>query len=256
MEYAVWGRASFVVITGEIGSGKTTLIETLMSGLNTRSVVARVCQTQLNDIEFLRSILAEFGFSEYSTGKAKLLNLLKNILMDQHQRKNNVVLIIDEAQNLDSTALEEIRLLSGIETHKDKILNVILVGQPELRKTLESPEWEQLAQRVRLKFHLRALSALETMEYIQHRLKIAGASDPHLFPPETIPLVYEYSGGIPRLINTLCDTTLICAFADDIAVISEDVIGTAVMELEWVPFSRRPHRGATLPVAGGEGNPS
>ncbi len=255
MEYAIWGRASFVVITGEIGSGKTTLIETLMSGLSASSVVARIRHTQLNDVEFLREVLAELGFSAYSAGKAELLNLLKNILMDQHQQNNNVVLIIDEAQNLDSIVLEEVRLLSGVETHKDKILNVIMVGQPELRKTLESPGLEQLAQRVRFRFHLRALNALETTEYVQHRLKVAGARNPHLFPPETMPLVYEYTGGIPRLINTLCDTAMICAFADDLAVISEDVIGTAIMELEWVPYSERAHRKVMLRVSGGEGSP-
>ncbi len=238
MEYTIWNRDSFVVITGEIGAGKTTLIKTLLSELDDSVVVAKVYQTQLDEIEFLQAILVEFGYTPYQAKKVELLNMLNMFLIDQYAKGRKVVLIIDEAQNLGKRVLEEVRLLSGMETQQEKLLNVILAGQPELNEVLDAPDMEQLRQRVRLRFHLRALSGPETVAYILHRVTIAGSKRPDLFDHEAMQLVYRYSGGIPRLINTLCDTAMVCAYVDGIPRIDAGVIRTAVDELQWKPRVR------------------
>lgn len=232
MESTIWLSDGFVVITGEIGSGKTTLLQSFLSELGDDVVYAVVSQTQLNATQFLQAILTEFGFKPFDKKKVELLDMINMFLIEQYSAGKKVILIIDEAQNLSTKVLEEVRLLSGIETSKEKVLRIILAGQPELRDTLDSPELKQLVQRVRLRFHLGALDQNDMREYIEHRLRVAGREDP-LFTEEAYPLIYRYSGGVPRLINTICDSALLVAFADDKTEIGPDEIENTADELGW-----------------------
>ncbi len=233
MESTIWLADGFVVITGEIGSGKTTLLQSFLSELEDDVVYAVVSQTQLTPTQFLQSVLTEFGFKPFNKRKVELLDMLNMFLIEQYSNDKKVVLIVDEAQNLSHKVLEEIRLLSGIETHKEKVLRIILAGQPERRETLESAGLKQLVQRVRLRFHIGALDLREMQEYIEHRLAVAGCERPDLFADETFRIIHRYSGGVPRLVNTLCDTALLCAFADEKAVVEEADVQSAIEELNW-----------------------
>src|SRR5690606_32392069 len=163
------------VITGDIGSGKTTLIESFLSELPEDVVLAHINQTQLSPVEFLQAVLVEFGFEPFRMRKIELLTMLRDFMVEQYAAGKKVLLVVDAAQNLARAVLEEVRMLSGIEAQKEKLLRIILAGQPELSGKLDSPRLEQLAQRVRLRFHLGALSRQETRDYILHRLDVAGA---------------------------------------------------------------------------------
>ncbi len=233
MESTIWLADGFVVITGEIGSGKTTLLQAFIGELEENIVYAVVSQTQLTPTQFLQAVLAEFGFDPFNKRKVELLDMLNMFLIEQYSNGKKVVLVVDEAQNLTKRVLEEIRLLSGIETHKEKVLRIILAGQPELRDKLESPKLKQLLQRVRLRFHIGPLDQREMREYIEHRMDVAGHSAHDVFCEDTFPVIFRYSGGLPRLINTLCDTALLCAFAEQREQLTEDDIKAAVEELGW-----------------------
>jgi len=242
MESTIWFTDGFVVITGEVGSGKTTLIETFLSELEKDVVVAQVNQTQVSPIQFLQSVLVQFGFSPFRMKKAELLATLNQFLIEQYASGRKVLLIVDEAQNLSNRVLEEIRLLSGVETTKEKVLRIILAGQPEMNEKLDSPELVQLVQRVRLRFHLTALSEEDLRSYVLHRLEVAGSHNVQLFAEETFPLLSRYTGGVPRLINTLCDTALMGAFALERTSIGLEEVQAAIDELDWVEFSSRTNR--------------
>jgi type II secretory pathway predicted ATPase ExeA len=244
MESTIWFTDGFVVITGEIGSGKTTLIESFLKEVPADVVVAQINQTQVTAMDFLQSVLAQFGFSPFKMRKAELITTLNNFLIEQYAAGRRVLLIVDEAQNLSMRVLEEIRMLSGVETTKEKVLRIILAGQPELNDKLDAPELEQLTQRVRLRFHLQTLSESETRGYIQHRLEVAGAGDRELFAADTFPEIFRYTGGVPRLINTLCDTAMMAAFTGDRDTVTRADIMSAVQELQWVDFAHRPHHHA------------
>lgn len=233
MESTIWLADGFVVITGEIGSGKTTLLQSFLGDLEDDVVYAIVSQTQLTPTQFLQFVLLEFGFKPFNKRKVELLDMLNTFLIEQYSTGKKVLLIVDEAQNLTKKVLEEIRLLSGVETHKEKVLRIILAGQPELKDTLDSPGLRQLMQRVRLRFHIDELSRREVHEYIEHRLTVAGMEGTSLFAEGTHGMVYSYSGGIPRLINTLCDTALLCAYADQETSVTEGSIMSAIEELRW-----------------------
>jgi general secretion pathway protein A len=239
MESTIWFTDGFVVITGEIGAGKTTLIESFLKEIQTDVVVAQINQTQVTAVDFLQAVLVQFGFSPFKMKKAELIATLNNFLIEQHGAGRKVLLIVDEAQNLSLRVLEEIRLLSGVETTKEKVLRIILAGQPELNEKLDAPELIQLAQRIRLRFHLSTLSAAEMRAYIEHRLEVAGAGDRQIFAEDTFSEIYRYSGGVPRLVNTLCDTSMMSAFASNRDGITLGDIATAVDELRWVEFSVR-----------------
>lgn len=239
MESTIWFTDGFVVITGEIGSGKTTLIETFLKELEKDVVVAQINQTQVTAIEFLQSVLVQFGFSPFKMKKAELLSTLNEFLVEQYANGRRVLLIVDEAQNLSHKVLEEIRMLSGVETTKEKVLRIILAGQPELNDKLNGPGLVQLAQRIRLRFHLTALSKTDTVAYIQHRLEVAGSQGRQIFDPETFPLIYRYTGGVPRLVNTLADTAMMAAFAQDRPEVTVDDVKAAVEELQWVEYAER-----------------
>jgi general secretion pathway protein A len=224
------------------GCGKTILLKKLLSELPQSVTVAKVFQTQVNEVELLQLILAEFGIKAFEAKKVELLDRLNTFLLNQHQQKRQVVLIVDEAQNLDERVLEEVRLLSGLEVENEKILSVILVGQSELNEKLNSPALEQLAQRVQLRFHIKPLTHEEIKDYVEHRLTIAGAGNRHIFPDDSMPLIYRYTGGVPRLINILCDTTLTAAFVENVSLVTPSLVEAAINELQWVPYRERAHK--------------
>ena len=237
MESTIWFTDGFVVITGEIGAGKTTLIETFVRELQTDVVVAQINQTQLSPTAFLQTVLVQFGFTPFDMKKPEVIATLNQFLMEQHDSGRKVLLIIDEAQNLSHRVLEEVRMLSGVETAKEKALRIILAGQPELNQKLNSPELVQLTQRVRLRFHLAALTQLETSAYIDHRLEVAGSQGRRIFADETYPVIYRYTGGVPRLVNTLCDTAMMAAFGHDSDSVSLTDLDNAIRELQWGEFA-------------------
>ena len=242
MESTIWFTDGFVVITGEIGAGKTTLIETFLRELQSDVIVAQINQTQLSPTAFLQTVLVQFGFSPFNMKKPEVLATLNQFLMDQHTSGRKVLLIVDEAQNLTSRVLEEVRMLSGVETAKEKALRIILAGQPELNEKLNSQELVQLSQRVRLRFHLTALSKSETSAYIDHRLEVAGSQGRRIFAEDTYATVYRYTGGVPRLVNTLCDTALMAAYGKDRDTVSAADLDAAIRELQWVEFASGTNR--------------
>lgn len=237
MDYAVWNRDGFIVITGEIGAGKTTLINKLLTEIADELVIIRLFQTQLDDVEFLQAMMLELEFDEnevQNLGKVQLLHKLNLFLIDTYSNGKQVVLIVDEAQNLSVKVLEEIRMLAGLDIDKDKLINIILVGQPELNQILNQPNMTQLVQRIRLRFHVGPLKQDESIEYIYHRLRVAGSLKPEkVFTKETFPLIYKYTNGIPRRLNVLCDTAMVCAYADNKTIIDDVSINDAIDELKW-----------------------
>jgi type II secretory pathway predicted ATPase ExeA/pSer/pThr/pTyr-binding forkhead associated (FHA) protein len=241
MESTIWFTDGFVVITGEIGSGKTTLIESFLKEVQSDVVVAQINQTQVSAIDFLQAVLVQFGFSPFKMKKAELIATINNFLIEQYAAGRKVLLIVDEAQNLSMRVLEEIRLLSGVETTKEKVLRIILAGQPELNEKLDAPELVQLTQRIRLRFHLSTLTQAEMRGYIQHRLEVAGGGDRQIFAEDTYPELFRYTGGVPRLINTLCDTSMMAAYTANRDMVTADDIKEAVEELQWVEYAARPH---------------
>jgi hypothetical protein len=198
-------------------------------------------------------VLVQFGFSPFKMKKAELIATLNSFLIEQYAAGRKVLLIIDEAQNLSLKVLEEIRLLSGIESTKEKVLRIILAGQPDLNQKLDSPELVQLAQRVRLRFHLGALSKDDLRSYVNHRLEVAGANGRTIFAEDTFAEIYRFTGGVPRLVNTLCDTAMMAAYGEDRDHVTLGDIESALAELRWVEFSARVvARGAPEPSAHGD----
>jgi general secretion pathway protein A len=253
MESTIWFTDGFVVITGEIGSGKTTLIESLLQEMQRDVVVAQIGQTQVSVVDFLQSVLVQFGFSPFKMKKAELIATLNQFLVEQYDAGRKVLLIVDEAQNLSLKVLEEIRMLSGVESTKDKVLRIILAGQPELNQKLDAPDLIQLAQRVRLRFHLGTLSDTEMNAYIHHRLEVAGAGDRQVFAPDTYPEIFRYTGGVPRLVNTLCDTAMLCAFGQERDHVTLADIRASLEELRWNEPQNRSRAQPSAPTRDGNG---
>jgi len=236
LDYLVYGLESgmgFIQITGEIGSGKTTLIKSLLRNLSREVKVAYVIHSKGTFIQILRMILEDLEVVEVGQrlSKEALLSRFRDYLVEQARRGNSVVVIIDEAQNLSVEVLEELRMLSNFETEKAKLLQIVLVGQPELRDLLRRPELEQLRQRVTVRFHLYPLSEDETRAYIRHRLKVAGSDGSVRFTVGACRLIHRYSGGLPRLINVACDATLLAGFVEERRVFSEKFVRDALAEL-------------------------
>jgi general secretion pathway protein A len=225
--YGVRRHKGFVVMTGEVGTGKTLLVRCLLQLLNRKDVAyAYVFNSRLSPVEFLQYIAGDLGLNVAGKNKSELLLELSNYLITRYQQKLTTVLVVDEAHHLEVEVLEEIRLLTNLETAERKLLQILLVGQPELDLKLDSVELRQLKQRIALRSQLEPLSLEETTGYIQRRLQLAGASaqSSTLFPPDTMARVFRHSSGIPRLINTVCENALITAFARQSQVVTPDII--------------------------------
>ena len=215
LEYGINARRGFIVLTGEVGTGKTTLIQTLLSQLAEGTQTALIFSAIASPLDLLRYVCEEFKLIEPMQGLRDAhdyIYLLNEFLLQEYRRGQNAALIIDEAQNLSPEVLESVRLLSNFETTKDKLLQILLVGQPELNDRLNTPQLRQLKQRITLRHHLRPLSLSECQQYIASRLKCAGASS-EIFLTKAVDAVHHYSGGIPRLINVICDNAMISAYA-------------------------------------------
>lgn len=223
LEYAVMERTGFILLTGEIGSGKTTVVQRLVKSLTSSVETAVVSHTNVTAGELLGLIINAFGIHPSGLGKAAELEALHRFLSALYQRDRHGLLIIDEAQNLDREALEEVRMLSNFQRDNRLVLQILLVGQPELRFRLRMPDLTQLHQRIGIAYHLRAFTREETGEYISHRLAMAGGR-PGLFTPEAVDRIHRASLGVARTINILCDTALVYGFADDLHVIGPEVI--------------------------------
>lgn len=232
LEYAVKERRGFTVITGEVGTGKTTLVQTLLGRLDGTTRTAYLFNPRMGPNDFLHYICEDLGVKGQTRSKAGALSELHKFLLECYRRKENVVLIVDEAQNLDRQLLEEVRLLTNLETAKNKLLQVILIGQPELNEVLNDSKTRALKQRIGLRYHIKPLSRDETREYIKVRLKRAGAIDTNLFTPKAIDLIYRYSKGIPRSINIVCDNALLSGYASDQKVIGEEIVEDVIRSLE------------------------
>ena len=215
LSYGIRARKGFVVLTGEVGTGKTTLIHALLNDLNGSAQTALIFSTIVSPADLLRSVCEEFGLVDSKRPLGEIhdyLVSLNEFLLESYRKGENCALIIDESQNLSAEVLESIRLLSNFETSKDKLLQILLVGQPELAVRLNSPELRQLKQRVMLRHQLRALSLQECCEYVANRLKVAGA-DRTIFTPNALESIHSYSSGIPRIVNVLCDNALLTGYA-------------------------------------------
>ena len=232
LNYALSHGDGFVEITGEVGTGKTTLCRAFLEGLDKNTEVAYIFNPQLNQLELLKTINDEFGISSDADTTKDLIDTLNVFLMEKKAQKKNVILLIDEAQNLDKEVLEQIRLLSNLETNTSKLLQIILIGQPELQNILDSYELRQLRQRITLRWFLTPLSRKETREYIRHRVNIASKKDEDKFTRSAYDLIYKYSRGIPRLINIACDRALLTAFGLNRRKVTGSIARIAIRELK------------------------
>jgi general secretion pathway protein A len=225
--YGVRRRKGFVVLTGEVGTGKTLMLRCLLQSLKQSKDVAYayIFNGRLSSVEFLQYIVGDLGLPGTSKNKGELLLQIAHYVISRSQKNLTTVLVVDEAHHLSSEILEEIRLLSNLETADEKLLQILLVGQPELDDKLDSPGLRQLKQRIALRSHLVPLDSDETKGYILRRLLLAGSPYPAaLFPPETIAAVHQHSQGLPRLINTICENALIAAYARQMRSVSPDII--------------------------------
>ena len=230
--YGINQRKGFIEVTGEIGAGKTTLCRALLKQLDSKTRTSLIFNSNLPENQLLEAVLNDFGIVPERRNKVSFLRQLDDFLLDQLSQDNNVVLIIDEAQNLRSSSLETIRMLSNFETDKEKLLQIILVGQPQLRDKLNSPSLLQLRQRISVRFHVRALERDELHGYISHRLNVAGSSENVNFTGEAIELIFSYSNGIPRIINLICDKALLLGFVQDTHLIGQSIIEKSIEEHE------------------------
>ncbi|MEW6441254.1 MAG: AAA family ATPase [bacterium] len=234
LEYGLLDQAGFIVVTGQVGAGKTTLIRHLLNKKRAdRGVkIAIIFNTQLPPEEFLEPVLEAYGLPYQAKSRTERLATLREFVRKEALGRNQLALIIDEAQNLPFETLEEVRLLSNMDTESRHLMQIVLVGQPALREKLCDPRMLPFAQRVTYDYHLPALDADETVEYIRHRLHVAQARDPDLFALEAMREVHKFSDGIPRLINLICHVALVYGFADKLTKIGEDVIREVVKDWE------------------------
>jgi len=223
LEYSLSEQTGFVVITGEVGSGKTTLVRKLLSSMPGQLTVGLLTNTHRSFGDLLQNILMVFNIDCKEASKVDLYRRFVDFVVEQYAGNKRTVLIVDEAQNLDVDVLEELRLLSNINADKDFLLQMILVGQPELAEKLRRPELRQFVQRISVDYHLRPLSVEDTIGYIRHRVGVAGG-DPNLFTDAACCAVFFYAHGVPRLINVLCDLSLVFAYAEEQRVIDLDTV--------------------------------
>ena len=248
--YGVQQSKGFIVLTGEIGTGKTTLLHALIKRLDESAAVAFLFNSTLSFDGLLEYMLEDFGINKPASTQAQRLFALNNFLIERRRVGQSAVLILDEAQNLDAKTLEQIRLLSNFETPNDKLVQILLVGQPELRAKLNLPQLRQLKQRIALSCSIRPLTASEVQQYILTRLRIAGARDLGIFTDGAVTRIANYSGGIPRVVNIVCDHCLVIGYADQERRISQGIVDQAIETLEEGSSPRRRGRAVAGTVAG------
>jgi type II secretory pathway predicted ATPase ExeA len=245
LEYGLESQAAFSLLTGEIGSGKTTLVRKLVRQLGERTTVGLISNTHPRFRAIHGWALSALGVKPPADADIAQYEALVDHLVAEYGRGRRTLLILDEAQNLSVEALEDLRLLSNVNSEKDLVLQILLVGQPELRETLSLPELRQFAQRVSVDYHLKALDANDTAAYVAHRLEIAGG-DPALFGPDALVLIHAHTRGVPRLVNQLCDYALVYAYAEGVRGIDAQLISQVVSDrrggvaLGGLPVELRP----------------
>jgi len=233
LTYGIQSRKGFVLLTGEVGTGKTTLINKLLEWLRLQQVAtAFVFNSKMNVPQFLDYMMADFGIPCESRSKSQILLRLYNWLLDRYRAGETAVLIVDEAQNLSDEVLEEIRMMTNLETFTEKLLQIVLVGQPELEQKLKQPQLRQLRQRLTLRAKTHPLSLEETKAYVMQRLRIAGSNGQPIFDPEALVAIHRYSNGIPRVVNLVCEHCLVSAFVDQQKVIAANVVDTVARDFD------------------------
>lgn len=232
--YGINERKGFIAITGEIGTGKTTLCRALLKELNGKTKTSYTLNSGLPEAQLLENMILDFGLKPQRRTRLSLMQTLNTFLIEELTKGSNVVLIIDEAQNLKASSLEQIRMLSNLETEKEKLIQIVLVGQPQLKEKLESPRLEQLRQRISVRYHIVPFSQEEIPDYVSHRLNVAGGNSIVKFSNGVYELIYDYSKGIPRLINVVCDRALLLGFVMETKEITTDIVQKAVEEIEEV----------------------
>ena len=230
--YGIRERKGFVQLTGEIGAGKTTLCRALLENLDARYSTALILNPVLSGDELMRAIAMEYGLEVKGRDRMETIATISDFLLKQTLAGKETVLIVDEAQNLTEDLLEQVRLISNIETDDRKLLQIVLMGQPELRDRLNSPRLKQLRQRITVRYHLNALACAEVGQYIHHRLALAGSRGMPSFTTPAVWRVFRYSGGIPRLVNAVCDKALLAGFVERSNRINYWMVGRAIRELE------------------------
>lgn len=231
--FGIRERKGFIQVTGEVGAGKTTVCRAILAELGPTCKTALILNPTMTSTQLFRAVLVELGIKPRRVDKTAYLELLNAYLLEQAAQGNDVVLFIDEAQDLDHELLEQVRLLSNLETDRRKLLQIVLVGQPELREKLDDKSLRQLRQRITVRFHLRPLSRDDTQRYITHRLHVAGAEDGRpSFTPWSIRTVYRYSRGVPRLINAVCDKALLYGYVNGTQELTARAVRQAIRELE------------------------
>ena len=249
LQFGIAARKGFVVMTGEVGTGKTTLIKAVLGSFaKNRVATAFVFNPRLDVLDFLEFVLTDFGIPPVTRTKSGMLMQLNRWLIDRYRNRNLCAIVIDEAQNCSWELLEEIRLLTNLETSSEKLLQIVLSGQPELKEMLRDPRVRQLRQRVSLWCNTRSLSSEETTAYIAERLRIAGARTT-VFAPDAIELVYRYSNGIPRVINLICEHALLSGYVEQVKPVSASIVEAVAMELDLLhqPFVISPMALSGLP---------
>jgi general secretion pathway protein A len=233
LTYGIQSRKGFVLLTGEVGTGKTTLINKLLEWLRLQQVAtAFIFNSRMNVPQFLDYMMADFGIPCETRSKSQILLRLYNWLLDRYRAGETAVLIVDEAQNLSDEVLEEIRMLTNLETFTEKLLQIVLVGQPELEQKLKQPQLRQLKQRLTLRAKTHPLTLDETKAYVQQRLRIAGSNGQQIFEPEALVAIHRYGSGIPRVINLLCEHCLVSAFVDQQKIIGPSVVDAVARDFD------------------------
>jgi len=230
--FGIQNRTGFIQLTGEVGSGKTTVCRALFQELDDRYATALILNPMLSEGQLLRAILQEFGIEKCARDRLRNYQTLNEFLLDLVSRKRDAVLVIDEAQDLPASLLEMVRLLSNLETDNQKLIQILLVGQPELRDKLDAPALRQLRQRITIRYHLNSLNETETQRYIAHRMSVAGGRGVPAFERAALRRIYRYSRGVPRLINALADKALLAGYVHRSDVITAKLVLRAERELE------------------------
>jgi general secretion pathway protein A len=230
--YGIRERKGFVQLTGEVGAGKTTLCRAMLEQLDGHYATALILNPVMSPNELMKAIAIEFGLPVNGLDRLDTLAVINQFLLQQVERDQDTVLIIDEAQDLTDELLEQVRLLSNLETDNRKLLQIVLMGQPELRDKLNNPRLRQLRQRITVRYHLPPLTRFEVNQYVQHRLQVSGANGTPHFTGPALWRIYHYSQGIPRLVNAICDKALLAGFVGQKETINFRTVGHAARELE------------------------